>query len=159
MKNLYFYESPVGRLGIAAENNNLTGVFFDHRNNFPNHEIVETPIIKLAAKQLEEYFQGERKAFDLPLLLQGTEFQQSVWGALQTIPYGETRSYKEIATQIGNPKASRAVGHSNHKNPLAIIIPCHRVIGQNGKITGYAGGLEAKRFLLELESQQYFAYG
>ena len=104
-----------------------------------------------AKAQLSEYFAGTRQEFTLPLSPKGTPFQQKVWAALQTIPYGQTRSYGEIARQIGSPKAARAVGMANHHNPIAILIPCHRVVGQNGALTGYAGGLERKKALLQLE--------
>lgn len=105
-------------------------------------------------KQLKEYFKGQRNVFDLPLQMKGTQFQQEVWQALQEIPYGETRTYSDIAVAIGRPKATRAVGMANHCNPLAIIVPCHRVIGKNGSLTGYAGGLEKKQALLALESSE-----
>ncbi|MBQ5599966.1 MAG: methylated-DNA--[Lachnospiraceae bacterium] len=111
------------------------------------------PILEKAYKQLKEYFVGERKEFDLPLDPVGTEFQMKVWEALQTIPYGETRTYKEIAVQIGNENASRAVGMANNRNPLPIFIPCHRVVGADGGIVGYAGGTEVKAALLELEKK------
>ena len=104
-------------------------------------------------QQLDEYFAGERKVFDIKLAPKGTPFQQSVLAALQDIPYGETRSYGEIAVAIGNPKSVRAVGSANGNNPIALIIPCHRVIGSNGSLTGFGGGLETKRFLLEFEMQ------
>lgn len=104
--------------------------------------------------QLEEYFAGRRKKFDLPLDLQGTDFEKRCWQALLTIPYGETRSYADIARAVGSPKAFRAVGMANHNNPVAIVVPCHRVIGANGDLTGYGGGLEVKRKLLELEGSQ-----
>lgn len=110
---------------------------------------------ELAYKQLCEYFDKKRQIFELPLELNGTSFQKKVWNALSEIPYAQTRSYKEIATFIGNKNASRAVGHANNKNPIAIIIPCHRVIGSSGKLVGYAGGLEIKKALLELESQSF----
>jgi methylated-DNA-[protein]-cysteine S-methyltransferase len=106
-----------------------------------------------AERQLDEYFAGTRRTFELPLELAGTEFQRSVWRALLTIPYGETRSYGQIARQIGRPAAVRAVGAANGRNPLAIVAPCHRVVGSTGKLTGFAGGLRAKAFLLELESR------
>ena len=111
----------------------------------------ETPLINEAYRQLSEYLLGERKRFDLPLNPQGTVFQQQVWKALCDIPYGETRSYKQIAEAIGNPKAVRAVGMANNRNPLLIVVPCHRVIGANGKLVGYAAGIEKKEFLLKLE--------
>ena len=107
----------------------------------------------LAARQLEEYFKGQRKHFELPLEMRGTAFQKKVWQALTEIPYGETRSYKALAEAIGSPKAVRAVGGANHRNPLMIIVPCHRVIGANGALVGYGGGLALKSALLELESQ------
>ena len=105
------------------------------------------------ARQLDEYFAGNRKIFDIPLYLQGSPFQLKVWEALQAIPYGEVVTYKDIADSIGNPKAVRAVGMANHNNPIAIIVPCHRVIGVGGKLVGYAGGLDIKQYLLDLESK------
>ena len=111
----------------------------------------ETVLIKKANKQLQEYFSGKRKIFDLPLAPTGTEFQQKVWSSLRKIPYGTTNSYKEIAESIGNIKASRAVGMANNKNPILILIPCHRVIGTNGKLVGYAGGIDVKEKLLKIE--------
>ena len=132
----------------------------DNRENWISHEdlikkndfqICETELIKRAKKQLFEYFEGKRKNFDLPLLKEGTPFQISVWSALEKIPYGETRSYKDIAIAINNPKAVRSVGMANNRNKIAIFIPCHRVIGADGKLVGYGGGLHIKRFLLELE--------
>lgn len=115
--------------------------------------INETVLIKEANKQLQEYFSGIRKIFDLPLAPIGTEFQKKVWSALLEIPYGKTNSYKEISKIIGNIKACRAVGMANNKNPILILIPCHRVIGTNDKLVGYAGGLDAKEKLLNLEKQ------
>ena len=106
-----------------------------------------------AARQLQEYFAGCRREFSLPLAPRGTEFQRQVWYALEGIPYGETRTYGEIARAIGKPKACRAVGMANHRNPLSILVPCHRVVGADGSLTGYGGGLEAKQFLLELEKR------
>ena len=144
----YFYDTPVGRLGIAEKDGKISQVsFFDTVKG----ELLETPLIKEAYRQLDEYFKGKRKSFDLPLLLDGTEFQIKVWKALMTIDYGKTSSYGDVAKLIGSPKASRAVGSANNKNKIAIIIPCHRVIGSNGTLTGYAGGLEIKQYLLDLE--------
>lgn len=111
-----------------------------------------TPLLRQAARQLEEYFAGRRKIFDLPLNPQGTPFQQKVWRALCAVPYGQTASYGRIAAAVGSPKACRAVGMANHANPVAIFIPCHRIIGSNGSLTGYGGGLEIKRALLALEA-------
>ena len=113
----------------------------------------ETALIKEAYLQLTEYLKGERKTFDLPLNPHGTEFQKRVWKALGEIPYGETRTYKQIAEAIGNPKAVRAVGMANNRNPLLIVVPCHRVIGADGKLVGYAAGLDKKEFLLRLEAK------
>ncbi|GHU99103.1 methylated-DNA--protein-cysteine methyltransferase [Clostridia bacterium] len=151
MKNVYYYEYPIGRIGIAEENGAISHVFSLKAPRLDGFEIAETPLIKRAAAQLSEYFDGKRKSFDLPLSLSGTDFQRSVWQALQAIPAGETRSYKDIAAQIGKPAASRAVGLANNRNPVMIIVPCHRVIGRNGNLTGYAGGLPAKQCLLDLE--------
>lgn len=120
-------------------------------NEIPEGENKQTRLLVQAAEQLDEYFTGKRKEFDLPLAAGGTLFQKRVWNALCTIPYGETRSYKDIAIQIGNAKACRAVGMANHNNPIGIIVPCHRVVGADGKLVGYAGGLDRKQLLLELE--------
>ncbi|HPV01204.1 MAG TPA: methylated-DNA--[protein]-cysteine S-methyltransferase [Clostridiales bacterium] len=113
--------------------------------------IGETPLIKEAAKQLGEYLEGKRKVFDIPIQLEGTPFQKAVWQALLGIPYGETRTYGEIARHIGNPKAARAVGMANNRNPVAVFVPCHRVIGADGRLVGYASGLDMKKRLLDLE--------
>ncbi|MDR0475106.1 MAG: methylated-DNA--[protein]-cysteine S-methyltransferase, partial [Treponema sp.] len=112
----------------------------------------ETPLIKKAAEQLAEYFECKRKTFNLPLVLHGTVFKTAVWNAMQTIPFGKTRSYGEVAAMIGNPKAARAVGMANNRNPIVIVIPCHRVIGHNGSLTGFGGGLDLKQQLLEMET-------
>lgn len=147
----YFYDTKIGSIKIAEENGQIVGIHFGKDKN--DCEICEAPLIKEAAKQLCEYLDGHLQNFDLPLAPKGTDFQQKVWKTLQAIPYGETASYKEIAIRIGNPKACRAVGMANNKNPIAIVIPCHRVIGANGKMVGYAGGLNIKENLLELESK------
>jgi methylated-DNA-[protein]-cysteine S-methyltransferase len=126
-------------------------MFFPGQKVSPDNESAETPLIKKAAEQLAEYFAGKRKEFDLPLVLHGTDFQVSVWKALQSIPAGETRSYGDMAALIGKPKACRAVGMANNRNPIPVIVPCHRVIGRDGSLTGYGGGLPVKRYLLELE--------
>ncbi len=123
--------------------------------NIEDSNVSETKLIKEAHKQLEEYLNKKRKEFELPLLPQGTEFQLKVWNALKEIPYGQTCSYKDIAIKAGNEKASRAVGMANNRNPIAIFIPCHRVIGANGKLVGYAGGLDIKEKLLDLERENY----
>ncbi len=149
--------SPVGLLKLVATNDGLVAVLWENEN--PNRvrlaELIENtqhPILLETQKQLNEYFAGQRQIFDLPLDFEGTEFQQKVWQALLTIPFGETRSYKQIAEQIGNVKAVRAVGAANGKNPISIIAPCHRVVGANGKLVGFAGGLENKDVLLKLEA-------
>jgi methylated-DNA-[protein]-cysteine S-methyltransferase len=153
MKSLFFYDYPIGTIGIAEDGDAVSRVFFCKEKSLEGFNIAETPLIKKAAVQLREYFDGKRRAFDLPLAPHGTDFQRAVWKALQTIPAGETRSYKDIAALIGNPKASRAVGMANNRNPIVIIVPCHRVIGRDGSLTGYGGGLPVKQYLLELEKR------
>ncbi|HIY28633.1 MAG TPA: methylated-DNA--[protein]-cysteine S-methyltransferase [Firmicutes bacterium] len=142
-----FYDSPIGPMTLVQEGEALARLDFD----VPSQPEEATPLLLEACRQLREYFAGERKAFALPLAPAGTEFQKKVWAALRDIPWGETRSYGDIARAIGKPTACRAVGMANGRNPLPIFIPCHRVIGTNGSITGYSGGLEKKRFLLRLE--------
>ena len=144
----FTYETILGSVTFVEEDGALLAVT-THRS----YEGIcqETPLIKEACRQLSEYLKGERKIFDLPLNPKGTNFQKCVWRALCDIPYGETRTYKQIAEAIGNPKAVRAVGMANNRNPITIIVPCHRVIGANGKLVGYGGGLEMKEFLLRLE--------
>jgi methylated-DNA-[protein]-cysteine S-methyltransferase len=144
----YSYETKLGSVTIVEEDGALLAIT-THRTYEGIKQ--ETPLINEAYRQLSEYLLGERKRFDLPLNPQGTVFQQQVWKALCDIPYGETRSYKQIAEAIGNPKAVRAVGMANNRNPLLIVVPCHRVIGANGKLVGYAAGIEKKEFLLKLE--------
>jgi len=149
-KHVFIYQMKKIPIGITEENNAISGVFFG--NELPAGFMKkETPLIKKAALQIEEYFSGKRKKFSLPLFMQGTEFQMAVWKALQSIPYGKTCSYKDIAVQTGRPKAVRAVGMANHRNPISIIVPCHRVIGHNGALVGYGAGLPLKRYLLDLE--------
>lgn len=147
------YKSPVGELLIVCTETALLSL--GARKEQESAEDKENnPVIQQTIKELEEYFAGSRKVFTVPLDLRGTEFQKKVWEALREIPYGETRSYKEIAEKIGNPKASRAVGMANHRNPIGIVVPCHRVVGANGKLTGYAGGIPMKQALLELEKRE-----
>lgn len=143
------YKSPVGMLCIEEENNAIVSLYLDRNEDTSNDK--ETTILKRAISQLEQYFKGKRVEFDLPIMLNGTVFQRKVWTALRTIPYGETCSYKEIAIKIDNPKASRAVGGANNKNPIMIIVPCHRVIGANGSMVGFGAGIEVKEYLLNLE--------
>lgn len=141
---------PVGPLTVMEEGGHIIRIKFN--TDVGDAIKKETPAIMEAFRQLSDYFDGELKTFDLPLKPEGTPFQLKVWEALRTIPYGETRSYGDIARQIGNPKACRAVGMGNHNNPIAIVVPCHRVIGADGSLTGYGGGLPIKRQLLELEN-------
>jgi methylated-DNA-[protein]-cysteine S-methyltransferase len=152
VKSIWYYDYPVGVIAIAETDGAISNVFFGDDNRM-GLEMAQTPLIQKAAAQLREYFAGQRTDFTLPLSFSGTEFQQSVWQALQTIALGETRSYKEIALQIGKPKAVRAVGMANKRNPISIIVPCHRVVGHDGSLTGYAGGLSMKQYLLELEQK------
>ncbi|WP_032122482.1 methylated-DNA--[protein]-cysteine S-methyltransferase [Clostridium amazonitimonense] len=151
MKNIAFYPTFLGLIGIVKKNGAITELFFGKKHKSTDCVEQETPLLKEAARQLEEYLDGKLKSFDLPLALEGTDFQQTVWATLRTIPYGETRTYKQVAESIGNPEASRAVGAANNKNPILIITPCHRVIGTDGKLVGYAAGLEVKEKLLEME--------
>lgn len=149
--NYLIYQSPIGAYLIGADDTNILAI--DRIDEAETIIEKETPLLRVAKQQLTEYFAGQRTVFDLPIKTAGTAFQQQVWQALKAIPYGETRSYKEIATAIDNPKAVRAVGGANNKNPISIVIPCHRVIGSSGQLVGYGGGLDAKFFLLALESQ------
>lgn len=144
------YESPFGPITLQSDGISLTGLDFalsDQRNPVFSH----LEIFTRTKQELDEYFSGKRKTFTIPLKTRGTPFQKQVWDALLEIPYGETRCYEEIAIQIGNPKACRAIGMANNRNNIGIIIPCHRVIGKDGSLVGYAGGLEKKIPLLELE--------
>lgn len=152
-------DSPLGKIEINGDSSGLGSVIF-----LDSEEIVISNTIpselKEAATQLNEYFKGERKEFTVKLSPKGTDFQQKVWKELQKIPFGKTVSYQQIANQLGNPKVIRAAASANGKNPISIIIPCHRVIGSDGSLTGYAGGLHRKKWLLELESnsQQQFLF-
>jgi len=150
MNYAYYYDTKIGKIGIVENGTSITHVEF-REIGLKDININETPLIKEAFKQLSEYLNGERKIFDLPLDPLGTVFQMKVWKALQEIPYGATCSYKNIAEKIGNVKACRAVGMANNRNPISIIIPCHRVIGANGKLVGYGGGLDIKERLLNME--------
>lgn len=159
MQLVYMYmDSPVGALKLVAHDQALVAVMWDNEDHKRVRlaELIESqqhPMLHKVKQQLEQYFAGQRQQFDLPLDFQGTDFQQQVWQALLTIPYGETRSYKDIAIQLGNEKAVRAVGAANGKNPISIIAPCHRVIGSGGALVGFAGGLDKKQILLSLEQQ------
>ena len=159
MNRTYYswFQSPVGKLLLAGTKAGLKLVSFSAgaRTKSADADWHEDSAVFIdVVDQLKSYFAGERKAFDLPLVLEGTEFQKKVWTALQDIPYGETVSYKALAQRVGSPKAVRAVGAANGANPIPIIIPCHRVIGNDGSLTGFGGGLPLKKRLLELESRQ-----
>ena len=146
-----YSETPLGPVGLVENGSALTHLFFGSAGR-PADTIEEgTPLLIEASKQLAEYFAGRRKVFDLPLAPFGTDFQRLVWNALRDIPYGETISYGEVAESIGHDRAFRAVGQANNRNPIAIIIPCHRVVGRGGELTGYGGGLDTKEYLLRLE--------
>jgi methylated-DNA-[protein]-cysteine S-methyltransferase len=151
-------DSPVGTLRLVATDDGLAGILFESTR--PNRVRLNTeaedpshPVLVETERQLKEYFAGQRKEFALPLDVAGTPFQRTVWNALLTIPFGETRSYGDIARQIGKPGAMRAVGAANGRNPVSIVAPCHRVIGSTGKLTGFGGGLDVKAQLLELEQR------
>jgi len=150
--------SPVGMLRLVASDNGLVAILWE--NDCPNRVPVaavaeegDNDILREARRQLTGYFAGTLRGFDLPLDFRGTNFQRQVWSALLDIPFGQTRSYADIARSIGRPTAYRAVGAANGRNPISIVAPCHRVIGHNGGLTGFAGGIEAKRFLLDLEQE------
>ncbi|WP_024619379.1 methylated-DNA--[protein]-cysteine S-methyltransferase [Pseudomonas kilonensis] len=152
-------QSPVGQLILVARETRLAAILWENErlNRVrlgPLEEDTEHPLLKETERQLLEYFAGQRRRFELELDFAGTDFQIRVWQALLTIPFGETRSYRDIAVQIGQPTAVRAVGAANGRNPISIIAPCHRVIGSSGSLTGFAGGLAAKQLLLSLEGQQ-----
>ena len=152
MKHTAFIKTTLGMMGISETAGFITELFFakDVREISGGQK---TPLLEKAEKQIKEYLDGTSRAFDLPLAALGTEFQRAVWEALGRIPYGETRSYKQVGEMIGRPDASRAVGMANNKNPILILTPCHRVVGSDGKLTGYAAGLDVKKQLLELEGK------
>jgi methylated-DNA-[protein]-cysteine S-methyltransferase len=158
MRTHVVIDSPIGPLTLVAEQGLLTGLFMDAQRHRPGDEVAGPPgdpqeePFASAAGQLAAYFAGQLTAFDLPLAPAGTQFQRTVWAALQQIPYGETWSYGQLASKIGSPAAVRAVGLANGRNPIAVVVPCHRVIGADGSLTGYGGGLDRKRFLLDLEA-------
>lgn len=162
MKVFCYVESPIGRLMLTTDGTALTGLYMNLYRNKPSKlpglgdDWIQNATIDplpAAARQLKEYFAGQRREFDLPLRMAGTEFQQSVWRELTKIPFGETRSYGQLAKHLNNPNGSRAVGLANGRNPIAIIVPCHRVIGADGSLTGFGGGLDRKEWLLTHEGQ------
>jgi len=143
-------DSPIGRITLLAEDNSITGLYFGEA--YKDVQLKDNDaVLDQCEKELTAYFAGELQKFTVPVRAIGTPFRMQVWEVLSRIPYGETVSYRDIAIGIGNPKSVRAVGGANHNNPISIIIPCHRVIGANGSLTGYGGGLDAKKWLLELE--------
>ena len=150
------FDSPIGPLTLVASESHLVGLLFENdENRFESASSVSSSrsfILSLAETQLTEYFSGNRKTFEIPFELVGTDFQKKAWLGLLQIPYAQTLSYQEQSERIGHPKAVRAVGSANGQNPISIILPCHRVIGKNGSLTGYGGGLEAKKWLLDFES-------
>lgn len=148
--NLIAFETPYGKMGLAEEDGALVRLYLPDEA-MPRIAEHETALLADGKGQLMEYFEGKRRAFDLPLAPEGTAFRKKVWAALLDIPYGETISYGELARRVDNPKGVRAVGQANHHNPIPIVIPCHRVVGADGTLTGYGGGLELKRALLDLE--------
>lgn len=158
---IYFKETEIGGIGIEEAGGKITQLVFKNDTRKIDGECGiyseenASPVLKEAFKQLDEYFEGSRTEFDLPLAPEGTPFMKKVWAALCEIPYGKTATYKEIAEAAGSPKAYRAVGSANNRNPISIIIPCHRVIGCNGKLVGYAGGTDIKNKLLLLENKQF----
>lgn len=151
-KFICYCESPIGMLCIEADEEAVTGIYLNVKEK--SGDCRENTVTERARQELAEYFARERKQFTVPVRMEGTAFQKAVWTALQEIPYGETRSYGEIARAIGNPKASRAVGNANNKNRIPILIPCHRVIGADGSLVGFGGGLPIKETLLALEGRQ-----
>ena len=148
---LLLFDTPLGTMGLEEENGALVELLLPGRA-VPRIVCHETPLLSEGKRQVLEYLAGQRQRFALPLAPRGTEFYRAVWRALEAIPYGETRSYGDIAAAVGRPKAVRAVGQANHRNPIPIVIPCHRVVGADGSLTGYAGGLDLKARLLRLEA-------
>lgn len=157
MENYFIHHTVIGDLRIESNGEEITKIAFYNNDfiklNINSKVLKKDTVIEMACKELDEYFKGQRKEFSFPMLPEGTEFQKKVWKALLEIPYGEKRTYKDIAIKIGNEKACRAVGLANNKNPLPIVVPCHRVIGSSGKLVGYAGGLDIKEKLLEIEKE------
>ncbi len=152
--NTFYYSSPVGILELKSTETHITQLQFTQSSGTSSRHIAT--VMEECIRQLDEYFAGKRQEFTLPLAPEGTRFQESVWAALQTIPYGQTISYKQLAEKVMNPKACRAVGSANGRNPIAIIIPCHRVIAADGSLGGYSGGLDVKIKLLQVEGNTNF---
>ena len=150
---LFFYQTPIGKIGVEETAEKIAAVYWEGQEIPEGVDVWESPLLKKAGRELEEYFHGARYVFSVPLHLIGTPFMRDVWEALAEIPYGTTVTYRQIAERVGRPKAARAVGLACQRNPLPLFIPCHRVIGSNGKLTGYAGGLKIKKQLLSLEAE------
>ncbi|WP_050607923.1 methylated-DNA--[protein]-cysteine S-methyltransferase [Clostridium niameyense] len=149
--SIFFYETIIGNIGIEEKENKIFRLYFQGQNIPGEIEIKETYILKNAGIQLKNYLNGKLKKFSLPLYIEGTDFSKKVWEVLCEIPYGRTLTYKQVAEKVGNPKAARAVGFACNKNPIPIFIPCHRIIGSSGNLTGYLGGLKLKNYLLNME--------
>lgn len=148
---IFFYETKIGNIGIKEIDGKISNLYFKKNEFNIDDEIREVPILKEASIQLNKYLNGDLKEFSLPLVVKGADFMMKVWNELENIPYGETLSYKELGKRIGNPKGARAIGLACNKNPIPIFIPCHRVVGSNGNLTGYRGGINLKVKLLNLE--------
>lgn len=155
---IYFYETSIGKIGISEKEGNVTNLYFESDKLPQNTQVYESRTLKAAAKQLEMYLSGSLREFSIPLEPAGTDFMKQVWISLSEIQYGKTVSYKDIAVKIGRPNAARAVGLANNRNPIPIFIPCHRVIGINKSLTGYRGGIELKRKLLEMENKRIWSF-
>ena len=157
MKNIFFYQTPIGRIGILEDGHAITNLYFpgDQLPAVAIDATMETELLSYAGAQLQSYFEGRLKFFNLPLAPVGTKFRQQVWESVRKVSYGETRSYQEIAISIDNNNAYRAVGLANSLNPIPIFIPCHRIIGANGRLVGYRGGLQVKKYLLKLEKTAF----
>ncbi len=153
MQYTYSYQTAIGRLHFVSDQSHILRI--DSRAPQGEYQVKETSLIKGAAQQVLEYLAGKRKDFDIPFKTSGTPFQEKVWAALRAIPYGETRSYSQLAREIGQPKAARAVGMANNRNPLLLLCPCHRVIAADGSLGGFAVGVDMKQHLLDLETKQY----
>ena len=152
------YQSPIGELTLVGSAGRLSGVYFPHHWTRPDRTRFGPRVVAgfdVVTEQLDEYFAGTRRDFDLDTAAEGDEFQRRVWALLAEIPYGQTRTYGELATELGDPFAARSVGAAVGSNPLSIVVPCHRVVGKDGALTGYAGGMKRKRFLLDLEQDQH----
>lgn len=155
MRYFYKYSSPIGYLDIVEKDGYITNINISNKVNNSTYILRKTPLISSTIRQLDEYFKGKRKVFDIPINPYGTQFQVAVWEDLLKIPYGEKKSYQDVAKDIGSPKSSRAIGGSVGKNPILIVIPCHRILGKDNSLTGFSAGIEVKKYLLNLEGIKY----